>query len=155
MLADALGAGHPVTLPPEAEEVATFFAAMLETDHAAKDVFRQNFFEDFLGVLGEFPPTDGTKITSFAKCDFKPIFEYCEEERLKKKSLSKDQKKQIKEAKDAIEEPFKIALLDGRKETVGNFRIEPPGLFRGRGAHPRTGRLKVRMPSLGDGLECS
>jgi hypothetical protein len=28
---------------------------------------------------------------------------------------------------------------------VGNFRIEPPGLFRGRGDHPKTGKLKKRV----------
>ena len=27
---------------------------------------------------------------------------------------------------------------------MGNFNMEPPGLFRGRGEHPRTGKLKVR-----------
>ena len=42
-----------------------------------------------------------------------------------------------------MEEPYLYAIVDGRKEKVGNFRIEPPGLFRGRGDHPKTGRLKV------------
>jgi len=28
---------------------------------------------------------------------------------------------------------------------VGNFRVEPPGLFRGRGEHPKMGRLKKRI----------
>ena len=36
-------------------------------------------------------------------------------------------------------------MLDGRREKVGNFRIEPPSLFRGRGAHPKTGSLKHRV----------
>jgi DNA topoisomerase-1 len=31
------------------------------------------------------------------------------------------------------------------KQKVGNFRIEPPGLFRGRGDHPKTGKLKKRI----------
>lgn len=35
--------------------------------------------------------------------------------------------------------------LDGRKEKVGNFRIEPPSLFRGRGEHPKTGLVKARV----------
>ena len=42
-----------------------------------------------------------------------------------------------------MEEKYTTCLLDGRKEKVGNFRIEPPGLFRGRGEHPRKGSLKV------------
>ena len=35
--------------------------------------------------------------------------------------------------------------MNGRKEKIGNFRIEPPGLFRGRGEHPKTGFLKSRV----------
>jgi DNA topoisomerase-1 len=37
------------------------------------------------------------------------------------------------------------ALVDGVKEKVGNFRVEPPGLFRGRGDHPKMGKLKTRI----------
>ena len=28
---------------------------------------------------------------------------------------------------------------------MGNFRVEPPGLFRGRGEHPKMGQLKARI----------
>lgn len=28
---------------------------------------------------------------------------------------------------------------------VGNFRVEPPGLFRGRGEHPKMGKFKRRI----------
>jgi DNA topoisomerase I len=28
---------------------------------------------------------------------------------------------------------------------VGNFRVEPPGLFRGRGEHPKMGKIKRRV----------
>jgi hypothetical protein len=51
----------------------------------------------------------------------------------------------VKEAKDKLEAPYLFALVDGRKEKVGNFRAEPPGLFRGRGEHPKKGTLKVRL----------
>jgi DNA topoisomerase-1 len=36
-------------------------------------------------------------------------------------------------------------IWDGRKQKVGNFRVEPPSLFRGRGEHPKTGRVKKRV----------
>jgi DNA topoisomerase I len=49
----------------------------------------------------------------------------------------------MKKEKDELEAIYKTCLLDGRKENVGSFRIEPPGLFRGRGKHPKTGKLKV------------
>ena len=53
------------------------------------------------------------------------------------------EKKAAKAAKDALEAPYTHCFLDGRKEKVGNFRVEPPGLFRGRGDHPKKGALKV------------
>lgn len=36
-------------------------------------------------------------------------------------------------------------MVDDRREQVGNFRVEPPGLFRGRGEHPKMGKLKKRI----------
>lgn len=62
-----------------------------------------------------------------------------------KKNISKEEKKAIKAERDELEKPFMFCMLDGRKEKVGNFKIEPPGLFRGRGDHPKTGKLKKRV----------
>jgi len=45
--------GQEVTLPPEAEEVAGFFAALIESDHGHNPVFQQNFFNDWLAILKE------------------------------------------------------------------------------------------------------
>ncbi|GAA6004245.1 DNA topoisomerase 1 [Rhodotorula paludigena] len=137
--------GKPVALPPEAEEVASFFAAILETDYVKNKTFVQNFFNDWQKVLKEHPPLDGTKIKDYDKCDFTPIFAYLEAEKAKKKGMTAAQKKAAKAEKDEFEEKYKTCLLDGRKEKVGNFRIEPPGLFRGRGEHPKTGMLKTRV----------
>ncbi|KAI3402898.2 TOP1 [Candida oxycetoniae] len=136
--------GKPVNLPIEAEEVAGFYGAMLETDHAKNPVFRKNFFNDFKQVLRECGGCE-VEITDFTKMDFSRIYAYYEKQREDKKLLSKEEKKRLKEEKEKIEEPFKTCLLNGRKELVGNFRIEPPGLFRGRGAHPKTGKLKRRV----------
>nr|CAA29559.1 topoisomerase I [Schizosaccharomyces pombe] len=135
--------GNPVNLPPEAEEVAGFYAAMLETDHAKNPVFQDNFFRDFLKVCDEC--NFNHNIKEFSKCDFTQMFHHFEQKREEKKSMPKEQKKAIKEKKDEEEEKYKWCILDGRKEKVGNFRIEPPGLFRGRGSHPKTGSLKRRV----------
>jgi DNA topoisomerase I len=43
--------GKEVTLPPEAEEVAGFFAALIEADHGNNPIFQKNFFNDWLDVL--------------------------------------------------------------------------------------------------------
>lgn len=40
------------------------------------------------------------------------------------------EKLRVKEEKDKAEAKFKTAYVDGRAEQVGNFRVEPPGLFR-------------------------
>jgi DNA topoisomerase-1 len=71
------------------------------------------------------------------------MFEYFESEKAKKKALSTAEKKELKKVKDDFELQYTTCLLDGRKEKVGNFRVEPPGLFRGRGDHPKKGALKV------------
>lgn len=55
------------------------------------------------------------------------------------------EKKALKAEKDKAEENYFYCYLDGRKEKVGNFRVEPPGLFRGRGDHPKTGMVKQRV----------
>jgi DNA topoisomerase I len=51
----------------------------------------------------------------------------------------------MKEDREAAEAKYKYALVDGNQEPVGNFRVEPPGLFRGRGEHPKMGKLKSRI----------
>ena len=71
------------------------------------------------------------------------MFEYFEAEEAKKKALSTAEKKELKRQKDEAEAKYTVCLLDGRKEKVGNFRIEPPDLFRGRGEHPKKGSLKA------------
>ncbi|EKM54686.1 uncharacterized protein PHACADRAFT_96904 [Phanerochaete carnosa HHB-10118-sp] len=137
--------GKPVNLSSVAEEVAGFYAALLETEHAKDAIFNKNFFEDFLQVLKKDSPRDGTKITKFELCDFRPMYEHFELLKAQKKAMSSAEKKEAKSKKDALEAPFTHCVLDGRKEKVGNFRVEPPGLFRGRGEHPKKGRLKLRV----------
>ena len=87
--------------------------------------------------------SNGVKVTKFELCDFRPMFDYFEAEKAKKKSMTTAEKKAAKAAKDALEAPYTHCTLDSRKEKVGNFRVEPPGLFRGRGDHPKKGALKV------------
>jgi DNA topoisomerase-1 len=85
--------GVPLTLPPESEEVAGFFGAMIETDHAKDQTFRANFFRDFKEILAKHPPKEKVKVASLDKCDFTPMYEYFESEREKKKAMTKEEKK--------------------------------------------------------------
>lgn len=143
--------GKPVSLAPEAEEVATFFGSMLNSTHNVENpTFQKNFFADFQEILkktGGAKDKDGSKveIKEFTKCDFKPMFEFFDAQRAEKKALPAAEKKKLKADKDAVEAPYMYCMWDGRKQKVGNFRVEPPGLFRGRGEHPKTGRVKKRV----------
>ncbi|EOA86378.1 uncharacterized protein SETTUDRAFT_28391 [Exserohilum turcica Et28A] len=143
--------GIPVTLHKDAEEVATFYGSMLNSTHNVENpTFNKNFFEDFTAILdktghGKDKNGNTVKIKKFEKCDFKPIFEWFDAERAKKKALSAAEKKTLKAEKEAAEAPYMYCVWDGRKQKVGNFRVEPPSLFRGRGEHPKTGRVKKRV----------
>ncbi|EMD94017.1 hypothetical protein COCC4DRAFT_58578 [Bipolaris maydis ATCC 48331] len=143
--------GVPVTLHKDAEEVATFYGSMLNSTHNVENpTFNKNFFEDFTAILdktghGKDKNGNTVKIKKFEKCDFKPIFEWFDSERAKKKALSAAEKKALKAEREAAEAPYMYCMWDGRKQKVGNFRVEPPGLFRGRGEHPKTGRVKKRV----------
>ncbi|TFK21974.1 topoisomerase I [Coprinopsis marcescibilis] len=137
--------GQDVDLPPQSEEVAGFYGAMLDTDHARDSVFNKNFFDDFKKVLERYPPRCGTQIETFELCNFRPMLEHFETEKAKKKAMTAEEKKAAKKARDEAEAKYTTCVLDGRKEKVGNFRVEPPGLFRGRGEHPKKGSLKKRV----------
>ncbi|PJF17683.1 hypothetical protein PSACC_02504 [Paramicrosporidium saccamoebae] len=138
--------GKPIELEPEAEEVSSFFAAIIGTDHYDNEIFRKNFFEDFCAVLHSINSKYRNVITEFEKCDFGPIAEHLAMLREKKKMMGKEEKELLKKEKSKIDEHYGFCTLDGRKEKVGNFRVEPPGLFRGRGKHPKAGKLKTRVP---------
>lgn len=143
--------GTPVNLSLEAEEVAGFFGAMLSSTHNVENpTFQKNFFNDFKEILDN---TGGAKdkngntvaIKEFSKLDFNQIFEYYQAKSEARKARSAAEKKAEKAAKDELEAPYMFCTWDGRKEKVGNFRVEPPSLFRGRGEHPKTGRVKKRV----------
>ncbi|OJD27253.1 hypothetical protein ACJ73_01353 [Blastomyces percursus] len=143
--------GIPITLAPDAEEVAGFFGSMLNSTHNVENpTFQKNFFTDFIAYIkksggAKDPNGNLVAIKSFDKCDFKPIFEYYEAARLEKKNLPAVEKKRLKAEKDELEAPYMYCMWDGRKQKVGNFRVEPPALFRGRGEHPKTGKVKTRV----------
>mmetsp|Transcript_2140 Transcript_2140/g.3225 ORF Transcript_2140/g.3225 Transcript_2140/m.3225 type:complete len:630 (-) Transcript_2140:370-2259(-) len=132
--------GKPVTLNSEQEEVATMFAVMKDTDYMNKQIFLDNFWEGFKEVLGK-----SHVIKCLSKCDFTPIYDYHIAQRDLKKNMTKEAKEAIKKEKEEKEGKYKYAYVDGREEQVGNFRVEPPGLFRGRGEHPKMGKIKRRV----------
>lgn len=143
--------GKPINLSIEAEEVAGFFGAMLNSTHNVENpTFQKNFFGDFQDILkntGGAKDRDRNKIAikEFNKLDFSKIFDYYTAKNDARKARSSAEKKAETVAKADIEAPYIYCTWDGRKEKVGNFRVEPPGLFRGRGEHPKTGKVKSRV----------
>lgn len=143
--------GIPVSLHPEAEEAACFYGSMLHSEvNVTNPTFNKNFFQDFKEILdrvghGTDKAGNKVKIQQFDKCNFRPIFEHFETDRAMKKARSSAEKKEEKQEKDKHDAPYMYCTWDGRKQKVGNFRVEPPGLFRGRGEHPKTGKIKKRV----------
>lgn len=61
----------------------------------------------------------------------------------------------IKEENERVLQEYGFCIMDNHKERIGNFRIEPPGLFRGRGDHPKMGMLKRRIRPEDIIINCS
>lgn len=134
--------GKHMRLSEYAEEVATFYAKMLDNDYTKKDIFNENFFEDWRKEMTE---EERETITDLSKCNFKEYARFFAEQSQARKDASKEEKNKIKEANAEIAAHYGTCIMDGHKQKVGNFRVEPPGLFRGRGDHPKQGKLKKRL----------
>ncbi|VDK54797.1 unnamed protein product [Gongylonema pulchrum] len=123
-----------------AEEVASFYAAMLDHEYTTKEVMT---------------PEEREKITDLKLCDFRQMHAHFVKLSEERKAMSKEEKQKIKQAKEEEAKIYAYAYIDGHKQRVGNFRIEPPGLFRGRGGHPKMGRLKRRINPEDVIINCS
>jgi DNA topoisomerase I len=138
-------AKREITLTPAQEEIATMYAGIakdgpqLGKPITAK-VFNKNVWRDFSKRLGP-----GHEIQRFDLCDFEPIRAHLKVKQELKKNMTKEEKDAIKARKltDSLIHGF--AIVDGHLEKMGNYNVEPPGLFRGRGEHPKMGSLKKRV----------
>ncbi|KAG7246836.1 hypothetical protein CRUP_024418, partial [Coryphaenoides rupestris] len=81
--------GKQMKLNPPAEEVATFFAKMLDHEYTTKDIFRKNFFKDW---RKEMTPEEKSKISDLNKCNFNEMSEHFKAQSEAKKQMSKDEK---------------------------------------------------------------
>jgi len=129
-----------IILPESVEEYATMYAKFIDTPYMENNTFKKNFWKDFKKLL---PPT--LNIESLDQIDFKPIKNYLILEKDKKSLLTKEDKELIKKSQDEIDEPYKFCIIDGVQQQVGNYKIEPPGIFLGRGTHPKIGKIKKRI----------
>lgn len=134
--------GKKIVLKPNSEEYATIYAKFTETEYVKNKIFNKNFFNDWVKILKK----DGhDEIKELAQCDFSLILKYLTTHKEAKKNMTKEEKQKEKEKRDKDEEKYKVAYVDGKEQFVGNYKIEPPGIFLGRGCHPLAGKIKKRV----------
>jgi DNA topoisomerase-1 len=129
-----------VYLNPLAEEYANFYSKYIDSEYVKNNTFNKNFWNDWKKTLQKSTP-----IKSLDDCDFSLIIKYLNKQKEIRSSRTKEDKQKIKEENDKLVEKYKYATVDGNVEPVGNFRIEPPGIFLGRGCHPLMGKIKKRI----------
>jgi len=133
--------GEKRALTPHQEEMAVAWVKKLGTDYVKDPVFIKNFFQDFSEDMG----MSGKPLTP-EDIDFSEIIIAVEREKLTKASLSKEEKKrqaqERKTIREANKEKYGYAIIDGIRTEVGNYTVEPPSIFMGRGEHPLRGRWK-------------
>lgn len=128
-----------IKLDPLTEEYITLYAKYLDTDYITHKTFNINFWKDFKKYAKPYG------IESLEKLNLKPIKDYLQKIKEIKQNLSDEAKAKIKEEKIAEDEKYNTAQVDGKAQPVGNFRMEPPGIFMGRGDHPLLGSIKRRI----------
>ncbi|KAL0233850.1 hypothetical protein PCE1_002356 [Barthelona sp. PCE] len=132
--------GVDVEMSPEMEEIATFWAQTMHLVHVTKPKFRENFFNDW---QRSFP--EECVIEDLDGCDFTRIKAHLDEQRERRKKRTRDEKRVEKEEKASLKERFGYAVVDNEKQEIANYQTEIPGLFRGRGDHPKAGKVKRRV----------
>ncbi|UYV76959.1 TOP1 [Cordylochernes scorpioides] len=134
--------GKVMELSEGAEEVAGFYARMLDHDYVTKERFNDNFFKDWRKMM---TPKEAEIIKDLSKCNFKEIGDYYKMKSEERKAMTKEEKLVIKEKNEELLKEYGFCIIDGHRQKIANFKIEPPGLFRGRGEHPKMGMLKRRV----------
>jgi len=133
--------GAKIALTPLQEEMAAAWVKKLGTEYVNDPVFVKNFFRDFSNAMEV-----NDKNLSPEHVDFSEIVSFVEKERQIKANLSKEEKKRQAQERKAIREANKEkyghAIVDSIRTEIGNYTVEPPSIFMGRGKHPLRGRWK-------------
>ena len=161
--------GQTIKLMPKSEQMAVaWIRKTLSTVSPPDSVFKRNFMREFLwqlkkenssaGFLDGFSSKYLTSIDNpsanlnngnqplDSEIDFSEVTSYIEQEKQKKLSISKEEKKQQAEERKAkrleFKEKYGYAEVDGEKLEIANWTAEPSCLFAGRGDHPQRGKWK-------------
>ena len=144
--------GEIFFLNREQEELIYAWAKKKDTHYVKDPVFQSNFISDFIKLL----PDRFGSIQKIDEIDMSEAFNLVdkelkikEEEKIRVKSLSREERKRISQGKKIEKEKLKSiygkAKIDGIEVDVANWLVEPPGIFMGRGLHPLRGKWKPRV----------
>lgn len=136
--------GKEYVLSQKEEKVANFYAKRLISEnnpnitikYTEDSLFNKNFWDDFKGYM---TPEHKKIFKDISKADFSKIVEKLidikENETQTEKLIKKEEAARKKHE-------YGYATVNGVKEAVGNFTIEPSGIFLGRGKNPMRGKIK-------------
>ncbi|MGB7696595.1 MAG: DNA topoisomerase I [Nitrososphaeraceae archaeon] len=144
--------GEIFFLNREQEELIYAWAKKKDTHYVKDPVFQANFLSDFKKLL----PERFTSVRNIDEIDMTEAFSLVdkelkikENEKIRIKSLTRDERRRISQEKKLEKEKLKAiygkAKIDGIEVDVANWLVEPPGIFMGRGLHPLRGRWKPRV----------
>ena len=144
--------GEIFFLNREQEELIYAWAKKKDTHYVKDPVFQANFLSDFKKLL----PERFTSVSNIDEIDMTEAFSLVdkelkikENEKIRIKSLTRDERRRISQGKKLEKEKLKAiygqAKIDGIEVDVANWLVEPPGIFMGRGLHPLRGRWKPRV----------
>jgi len=136
----------------EQEEMAWAWVAKFNTPYVKNKTFQKNFWSDFQKTFSNglanpafnnYLEYDEIKKAKFPEdFDFTKIRQIYFSTNEEKKLVSKEIKNEEKKKREEIKAIYGFAELDGEKTPLGNYLVEPSGLFMGRGNHPLQGRWK-------------
>jgi DNA topoisomerase I len=136
---------EPVSLNDNAEEFITYFVHP-RFDKYKNKKFESNFFSDWRKLL---TPDLKKKIKDFDLVDLTAIKNHVakELERTKeeRKARSKEEKEKEKQSRDDELSKYRTAVVDGQIQELDSYIVEPPTIFVGRGDHPLSGSIKLRL----------
>ena len=144
--------GEILFLNREQEEIIYAWAKKKDTHYVKDAVFQSNFIDD----LKKLFPSRFKSLQKIDEIDMTEAFNLVdkeikikENEKLRIKSLPREEKRRISQGKKLEKEKLKSiygkAKINGIEVEVANWLVEPPGIFMGRGLHPLRGRWKPRV----------
>ena len=134
--------GRPADLGALQEEMVYHWAKKKDTPYANDATFRKNFVADFARQMN----LNGLQ---YGEIDFTDAYRLADKEKAAREAMSREARKalaaQRKKVREELKAVYGTARMNGQSVDVGNYMVEPPGLFIGRGNHPLRGRWKRRV----------